>query len=348
VTTDRCSGDRTINLPRALTGVPDPSGTASPWWRILLRLALGVWTIGVALFGVHMANLGRRLPDAFTYFAAARRLNAQHLLYQLSPGDLTIKLHPPYWSVPLLSPPFMAVIWRPLAVLSYPHAADIWLGLMALAMAWATYKIFVVSPLAVAVAAPSLGFLLGSGNVHGFVFAALVAAWLWRGGTWSAAVLGVVTAAKVMPLVFLPWLISERKGRPVVAFCAAVVICGLIGIAGAGLADTLQYPSIMLSSAPQPVSLSYLTKIPWLSDVLTLAGMAATLGLRGRRSYQMAVITLVLFNPSGIGFAGGSLLVLLALPRGIYAIEPERGGPVGLRRRLVRLTASRRRAMYSA
>jgi hypothetical protein len=43
--------------------------------------------------------------------------------------------------------------------------------------------------------------------------------------------------------------------------------------------------------------------------------MIATLLLRGRRSYQMAVITMVLFNASGIGFAGGSVIVLLALPR---------------------------------
>lgn len=319
--------------PRGLTGEAHTPGAAIDRRRVAWRFALGVWTIGAMVYEAQRASAHRLLPDAYTYFAAARRLNVHHLLYKLSPGDIVIALHPPYWSVPLLSPPFMAVIWRPLALFSYPHAAYIWLGLMVLAMGWAAYQIFVVSPLAVAVAAPGLGFLLGSGNIHGFVFAALVALWLWRGRAWPAALLGIVTSAKVMPLVFLPWLVSERHRRPLVAFFAAVVLCGLIGIVGAGLDATLQYPGITLSSAPQPVTLSYLTGISWLSDALTLVGMALTVVLRGRRSFQMAVVTLVLFNPSGIGFAGGSLLVLLALPRGARAAateaRPEAASQVG-------------------
>jgi hypothetical protein len=313
-----------IFLPRALIGEPDPAGNGPPKRRLLWRIGLGTGSIALALVQAERANLHRLLPDAYTYFAAAKRLNDHHLLYQLSPGDLPVLLHPPYWSVPLLSPPFMAVVWRPLALLSYEHAAYIWLALLVLAMGWAAYQIFVVSPLAVAVAAPGLGFLLGSGNVHGFLFAALVAAWLWRGRTWPAAVLGVLTAAKVMPVVMMPWLISERRPKPIAAFLAAAVICGLIGLVGAGLDATLQYPGIMLSSAPQPISLAYLSHIRWLSDALTVAGMAAALVLRGRASYQVAVLTLVLFNPSGIGFAGSSLLVLLALPRAARAVASVR------------------------
>lgn len=333
--------EETIFLTRALTGETGSSGKALGRRWILWRLILGTWSIAAALYEAHRANVHRLLPDAYTYFAAGRRLNAHHLLYQLSPGDIPIALHPPYWSVPLLSPPFMAVIWRPLALLSYQHAAYIWLGLLVVAMGWAAYQIFVVSPLAVAVAAPGLGFLLGSGNIHGFLFAALVALWLWRGRTWPAVLLGVVTAAKVMPLVFLPWLISERKPRPLVGFLAALAVCGLIGILGAGLDATLQYPGIMLSSAPQPVSLSYLTHISWLSDALTLIGVAVTLVLRGRRSFQMAVVTMVLFNPSGIGFAGGSLLVLLALPRGARAVAAVPQDDLDLRRWLGRLAGHR-------
>ncbi len=318
-------------LPRALTGETTGPRAAVDRRTIAWRIALGAWTIVAAVYEAHRASTNRLLPDAYTYFAAARRLNAHHLLYQLSPGDLPISLHPPYWSVPLLSPPFMAVIWRPLALLSYQHAAYIWLGLLVLAMGWAAYQIFVVSPLAVAVAAPGLGFLLGSGNIHGFLFATLVTLWLWRGRSWPAALLGIVTAAKVMPLVFVSWLVSERKRRPLVVFFATLAVCGLIGIVGAGLDATLQYPGIMLSSAPQPVSLSYLTGISWLSDALTLVGMGATVLLRGRRSFQMAVVTLVLFNPSGIGFAGGSLLVLLALPRGARASAAEPQPDAGAR-----------------
>jgi len=314
-----------MEQPRALTGGRTPA-SETPRRVILWRLALACWSIGIVIMQAQRACAGRLLPDGFTYYAAALRLNVGHLLYRLSPGDLPIYLHPPYWSVPLLSPPFMAVIWRPLAVLPYDTAAWIWLGLMTVAMAWAAYQIFVPSPLAVAAAAPGLGYLLGSGNIHGFMFAGLVTLWLWRGRTWPAALLGIVTAAKIMPVVFVPWLLSERHRRPIIAFVVAALACSLIGVVGAGLAATRQYPDIMLTSAPQAVSLSYLTKIRWLSPVLTVVGMIATLLLRGRRSYQMAVLTMVLFNASGIGFAGGSVIVLLALPREPRFVTAELAG----------------------
>jgi hypothetical protein len=314
-----------MELPRALTGGRTPA-SETPRRVILWRLALACWSIGIVIVQARRACAVRLLPDGFTYYAAALRLNVGHLLYSLSPGDLHIYLHPPYWSVPLLSPPFMAVIWRPLAVLPYHAAALIWLGLMTVAMAWAAYQIFVPSPLAVAVAAPGLGYLLGSGNIHGFMFAVLVTLWLWRGRTWPAALLGIVTAAKIMPVVFVPWLLSERHRRPIIAFVVAALACSLIGVVGAGLAATRQYPDIMLTSAPQAVSLSYLTKIRWLSPVLTVVGMIATLLLHGRRSYQMAVLTMVLFNASGIGFAGGSVIVLLALPREPRFVTAELAG----------------------
>ena len=55
--------------------------------------------------------------DAWNYLAAGERLNAGHPLYALSAGRPTVPLAPPYWSVPLLAPPPIAVLWRPLALL---------------------------------------------------------------------------------------------------------------------------------------------------------------------------------------------------------------------------------------
>ena len=54
--------------------------------------------------------------DAFTYLSAGERLNAGHLLYALSPGDRPVGLHPPFWTVPLVSPPPIAVVFRLFAV----------------------------------------------------------------------------------------------------------------------------------------------------------------------------------------------------------------------------------------
>jgi hypothetical protein len=46
------------------------------------------------------------------YLAAGERLNAGHQLYALMPGNRPVDIHPPFWTVPLLSPPPIAVLFR--------------------------------------------------------------------------------------------------------------------------------------------------------------------------------------------------------------------------------------------
>src|SRR5450759_3186631 len=69
--------------------------------------------------------------DAGTYRAAAERLNAGHFLYRLIPGDRPMALHPPWVTVPLLSPPPIAVLWRPLALLGDASLYLWWIGCVA-------------------------------------------------------------------------------------------------------------------------------------------------------------------------------------------------------------------------
>jgi hypothetical protein len=62
-------------------------------------------------------------PDVYTYLAAAERLNVGHNLYgPLLPGDRFINTSI-YEPAPLISPPLIAVLWRPLAVLPDPAGA---------------------------------------------------------------------------------------------------------------------------------------------------------------------------------------------------------------------------------
>jgi hypothetical protein len=62
--------------------------------------------------------------DTWNYLAAGERLNAGHSIYALVARDRPILLEPPS-TVPLISPPLVAVLWRPLAFL--PD----WLGMWA-------------------------------------------------------------------------------------------------------------------------------------------------------------------------------------------------------------------------
>src|SRR5438093_1020563 len=91
-------------------------------WRfaaqaVLIGIAVALCITAAAVFGFHPT---RPDGDAWNYLAAGERLNAGHPLYALSPGDRPVTLVPPYWSVPLLAPPPIAVAWRPLAVFGEP------------------------------------------------------------------------------------------------------------------------------------------------------------------------------------------------------------------------------------
>jgi hypothetical protein len=64
--------------------------------------------------------------DSLTYVAAGQRLNAGHALYSLSAGDWAVPLDPPYWTVPLLSPPIAGVLARPFALFGTAGIAAWW------------------------------------------------------------------------------------------------------------------------------------------------------------------------------------------------------------------------------
>jgi hypothetical protein len=107
--------------------------------------------------------------DASNYFAAGQRLNAGHPLYALSPGDREVPLNPPYWSVPLLSPPFLAVVWRPLAALGEAAMVGWWLAGLGTVIVLTAWLILRGSPIRNALLAllfPALAMAAWSGNVH--------------------------------------------------------------------------------------------------------------------------------------------------------------------------------------
>ncbi len=63
--------------------------------------------------------------DALTYLAAGERLNDSHLLYAWTSGDRPVFMMERFIA-PLISPPPIAAIWRPLAAV--PFGLPIWVG----------------------------------------------------------------------------------------------------------------------------------------------------------------------------------------------------------------------------
>jgi hypothetical protein len=194
----------------------------------ILRVAVPAVAIGfvVAIQRVYF-NRGLIPGDSYTYLAAGERLNAGHLLYALSPGDRPVGFEPPFFAVPLLSPPPIAVLFRPLAALPNEIGVYVWwvatiVILAATILVMLRHRPILVG-LAVLVLSIPIVYQIGVGNLNGLIVAGVVGAWYLltrRRDVAAGAVFALMTALKLTPGIFLWWLIAAVltmiAGSPVV------------------------------------------------------------------------------------------------------------------------------------
>jgi Glycosyltransferase family 87 len=277
------------------------------------------WALVVAAAGLMIWTISGLLPygaawDAPTYLAAGERLNAGHELYALSPGDRPVAEADKFGS-PLLSPPLVAVVWRPLALLGDVSMVYWWLACVAaiaVVMSVVIGRGTLIAVVALLALAIPLGWELLAANMNGLILLGLAAAWLLheRGHDRAAGVLiGVMAVAKIWPGLVLFAL-------PVRAIPGAVVGAGaalIVGLAGAGLSNHIAYLSVGSGVGASPLSLPGLTGIPW--PVLAAAGLIGVLALRKRPRYAwaLAVATMVLASPA-LYINHLALLLAAALP----------------------------------
>jgi hypothetical protein len=254
--------------------------------------------------------------DAITYLAAGERLNAGHDLYRLGPGDRGVLLLPQTGDVPLVSPPPIAVLWRPLAAV--PFGFPLWI-----AATWVVLLVTVVGLVlrtgALAVVASIVLFdaiaqQLTVANVAAFFPALLVLAWDRRRESWTGALQGVMAALKLSPGTLFGWLVGQRDWPRVGWGIGAAIVLALIGLAGAGLQPWFDYLGVARATQPSPESLSGLTGLPWLSlSVLVGGTLLAALIRRDRWSFGIAVAASVLGSPA-LYHAGYIPLLVLTIP----------------------------------
>jgi hypothetical protein len=103
---------------------PRSTGATALIRILLLVIALGVPLAVAREYLIPFANSHvMAFPDANTYLAAGERLNAGHELFRWQPGDRQV-LFGDQFPAALLSPPPIAVLWRPLAAV--PWGFDAW------------------------------------------------------------------------------------------------------------------------------------------------------------------------------------------------------------------------------
>ncbi len=105
---------RAARGPRLARRTVERSALLALVWLLILMFAREM----VITWGVPDPDLLDPFADANTYLAAGERLNDGHPLYALQPGDRPVLLVGEY-PVPLFSPPPIAAIWRPLAIVPF-------------------------------------------------------------------------------------------------------------------------------------------------------------------------------------------------------------------------------------
>jgi len=279
----------------------------------LVVVSLAVLTVVLAAYFTRGFVPG----DSIVYLAGGERLNAGHPLYAISPGDRPLGLKPPFWTVPLLSPPFIAVIFRPLALLPADLGAYLWwiATMSAIAGVLVAYlrRRSVLASLAIIVLAIPITYEVGVGNVNAFLLLGSVLAWRWtiegreeRSGVATA----VMVALKVSPVVLAWWLFTQRRWRAVRAGILAGLIVLGVSVLGAGVDALLRFIAITRDTATigqSDLSLAGLAKAvgigPTIADLLpTLMLVGGLIGVALLRSrpgpaFALAVATMTLGSP---------------------------------------------------
>jgi hypothetical protein len=255
--------------------------------------------------------------DALVYLAAGERLNDGHEVYSLSPGDRPVELKPPYWTVPLLSPPPIAVAMRPFALLPGDAGAYAWWAVCLVALGGTAVALIRAKPIttsvAVIVLSIPLAYEIGVGNLNAVVLALLVAGWYFfaRGrDAATGALFAAATALKVTPGIMLWWLVTQRRWTGVRAFAVAGLAFAGVSILGAGLSAHLEYLGIVrqtstagssdLSAAGIARFLGVPTEIASVLPIVLLGvGFVAVWGLRARPglAYSASIITMLAGSP---------------------------------------------------
>ena len=253
----------------ALKGHPDiaPSHASGAGFGSLLvkslRLVALVLLVGELIVTATIQRPDLLHPDLLgsdpsNYLAAAERINAGHPLYgPLQPDDLQVPGYPEIFPAPLLSPPLVPILWRPLVVLTGALSTYLW-WLVGFLLLVDLIIAFVLAGraenLAALVAVFALGFplaLIGhgtypypgfdspvsfaalSGNVNTYVVALFALTW-WASSRGHPLLSGtsaaLAAALKLGPAVLLWWFVTQRLWRSALAFIVGGIAFGVIGV----------------------------------------------------------------------------------------------------------------------
>jgi hypothetical protein len=254
--------------------------------RTLRILSLVVWAgllANVILVArpdlLHTADFG---SDTSNYAAFGERLAEQGDLYALRPGDRPVPAdNPPVWTVPILSPPQMAVPWAAIAWM--PDAIRFYVPWACGVCATIAAGVLFLRRAPVVLLLVTLPFLKGlaitawSGNVNAFVAPAALLAW-WAGEAQirrtgvlaGGAVAAALGAVKIGPTLLWAWIVGRRPLEALSGGLLAIGVLTGVVLLLVGLTPFQDYLGIAAGNTSDPSAWSLL-------GILTDLGLSPTI-----------------------------------------------------------------------
>jgi hypothetical protein len=306
-----------------------------PGLRVLVKVDPRAARILVAVFLLVVAVLivaqrpdspFRPSGDTWAYAAAGERLNAGHPLYSVGPGDRPVDLEPPYWTIPLVSPPPIAVAWRPLAALGPIAWVLWWFGGLISCLALVVWILVRGSPLAVTgliLVSPAVTQAAISGNANAYLIPLIFLVWRLRDRAWIVGlVLAAAAAVKLSPILFGLWLLRSRRSSAIGTAIGAGLVILAGSIAGAGLNAWSSWLAAAPKDAPAPSSLSGLTGLSTLAIavLVIVACVAILLTTRSEGLWFVVCVLGTVFATPALYVASYALLLAAVAP-----LTPDRG-----------------------
>ena len=295
---------------------------------------------------LHPADFG---SDTSNYVAFGERLIDRGQLYALSPGDRPVAAdNPPSWTVPILSPPQMAVPWA--AMTPMPDVVRFYLPWAIGVAGTIAVGILFMRRAPVLLLVVTLPFLKGlaltawSGNINALIAPAAVLTW-WAGREQghrfgviaTGAMAATLGAVKIGPTLLWAWLIGRRSWDTLAGGLLAVGALTGVVIWFVGMQPFQDYLRIAIGSASDPSALSLtgvltglgmptlIARVVWLCAAVAL-GVTAFLSQRSPRiAFTAAAAGLVLLTPIVRSESIALALVVAATPWTAH------GRPMGLR-----------------
>ena len=301
----------------------DNSGSSRAWVVaniVLIAIAIAASVVFARQSLTHFEGLGggyTAFTDAVTYLAAGERLNAGHELYRLQAGDRPVQGLDLYFGGgnPLLSPPPIAVFWRPLAAIPWGIAlwvAACWVSLLGTVL-YLCIRVGLPAILLSIALSPAIGEQLAVANAYAFAPALYVLLWNYRDRPVSGAIIAVLTSVKLTPAAFMAWQIGTGQFRSLLVTIATGLTILTVSAVVVGVPSYLTWFGTLSNNNPAPYSLSNVLQVSWASYAFFFVASLLAL-VTGRRwpsaSFELALLASVLGTPA-LWLSG--LVPLLAL-----------------------------------